>query len=115
MAFGIIIKGKESRKGFFPHYNSAMGKYIHTKEDYRNEMKKGGYVPYDPKVEPKKKPYKVSDDTRSLVKAIKRQSDSKGNFNPSGSLKGELRRRGALKTKDEISQIEKKAKEYGAL
>lgn len=114
MAFGIIIKGKESRKGFFPHMNTAIGKYIHTKEDYRAEMKKGGYVPYDSKVEPKKKAYKVSDETRGFVKAIKQQTE-KGEFKPSNSLKNELRKRGALKTKEELKQIEKKAREYGAL
>lgn len=36
---------KENHK--YKHYNRAMGKWIHSKEHYEHEMKKGGYITYD--------------------------------------------------------------------
>lgn len=88
---------KESKR-FKPHYNSALGKMIHTKDDYLKEMKKGGYVPYDDvkDSEPKRKEYKPSQWSMEMQKQIRLDTDSKGNYTPSGAFKAELIKRGTL-------------------
>lgn len=48
MSFGIIIRGKHepSRSNHFrAHYNHAIGKMIHTKDDYLRELKENGLIP----------------------------------------------------------------------
>lgn len=46
MSFGIIIRNSESKR-FKPHMNQAMGKYIHTKDEYLKTMKDMNLVPYE--------------------------------------------------------------------
>lgn len=109
MSFGIIIRSN-SRKSFHPHYNRAIGKYIHTREDYMKEMKDKNYVPYDPTVEPKAKPYSPSPWAHSMANQIKNDTDSRGNYKPSGSFLNELEKAGGLKkAPDQIASLDSKA------
>lgn len=57
---------------------------------------------------PKTKSYTPSDETRKLVKEIRRQSDKKGQFTPSGTLKDTLRKKGILQTKKERAETLKR-------
>jgi hypothetical protein len=80
----IIVKGKTTEK-FYPHYNRSLGTFVHTKEDYLKEMKKGGFVPYekDKDYEPKLQKARISEDTRHMVAHIKANTDKEGRFRPS--------------------------------
>lgn len=59
-----------------------------------------------------RKPYKPSSWGRDMVKQIKRDTDSKGNYKPSGSFLKQLDRRGYLPTKEQIAKTEQKVKNY---
>lgn len=104
----IIIK-----KGFERHWNRAFDKkpiWIDSKKQYDYEMKKRGMIPYDPDRQeaPKRKAYKVSEETREIAKAIKEQSDKKGNLNPSGKLMGELIKRKVVMKNSDLEKIKKR-------
>ena len=50
MSFGIIIRGKNQpskSKHFRPHYNTSMGKYYSTKDDFHKDLKDKGMEMYD--------------------------------------------------------------------
>jgi len=86
----IIIK--DHPKHFVPHMNRALGKYIHNKRQYLDEMKKGGYVPQkegdqiaEATQKARRKQYKASDNTRQFVNSLK--TDKKGNLKMSGRQK----------------------------
>lgn len=109
MSFNVG-KPKESMR-FKPHFNTAMGKMIHTKDDYLKEMKEKNYVPYDPSIDGgKRKEYKIGKDTEQVLRAIKSQSTGE-NFNPSGALKEELHRRGVLKTQEDLHKYKRSIEE----
>ena len=88
----IIIKGKNQpseNKQFKPHYNNAMGKYIGSKEEYKQTMKDMNLVPYEkpkPKEEPKYKPSKWAHEMANEIK----RSDGK----PGGVFYDQLAKRG---------------------
>lgn len=68
---------------FKPHYNRALGKMIHTKDDYLKEMKRQGVCPADsPDAVAKKYPrreYKPSAWAHDMVRAIEKSTDKDGN------------------------------------
>lgn len=121
----IIVKGNNSKgsskgssqyQGFTPHWNSAIDKnpiWIGTRQQYDRELKSRGLQVSDPDKEykPKRSDYKVTNKTRSVVKAISQQTDAKGNFNPSGSLKKELIKRKVIMKKSELEKIKSKLPE----
>lgn len=93
---GIIVKKETESKRFKPHMNYAIGKYIHTREEYLRELKQRDLIPYD---EAKKiaesrqkelnKPHKSSKWAHDMVEELKR---SKGK--PGGAYYAELEKRG---------------------
>ena len=80
MTFGIIVKK-------YDHYNRAMGKRITSKKHYQEEMKKGGYIPYDQacqiaeSIEQKRNNPKLelSQKAREIIETAKLTADRKGN------------------------------------
>lgn len=77
MSFNIIIRKYEG-------YNSAMGKYIHSKREYMNEMEKGEYISYEKacqiaeSVKNKKKSLELSAKAQEVIKTAYNSKDSKG-------------------------------------
>jgi hypothetical protein len=103
MSVSIIVRKHSTSRRFHPHYNSALGKYIHTKEDYLREMKSGGFEPYDPNVKEKGiKKHQMSPWVREVTNSIKEHT-KRGKFEPSGRLINEMKRRGCLYTKQQMA------------
>ena len=81
MPFNIIVKGKNqpsSSKRFVPHMNWAMGKYVHTKQDYLDTMKKMDLVPYEKPKEQGDPVYKSSKWSHDMVNEIQRSGGKPG-------------------------------------
>lgn len=94
----IIVKKTPSSMRFAPHFNRSLGHYVHTKDDYLKSMKAKGMEPMTTSENtPNRKEYKQSAWAKDVVKAVKSQTDSKGNFKPSGSLMKELNKTGVTK------------------
>jgi len=76
----IIVKKWE-------HYNRALGKHISSKRQYKEEMARGGYVPYEQgeqmakdAQERLKKPYDgLSPKARAVIATAKLNKDKDGN------------------------------------
>lgn len=75
------------------HYNRSMGKYIGSKKQYTEEMKRGGFVPYDEgcnladrAAEKLHKPYILSPKAESLIKSARLMTDRKGKLNVGNRL-----------------------------
>lgn len=69
----------------YDHYNRAMGKYISTKKQYYDEMKRGGYVPSDEANNladnhNKEKQWVPSDKCINMIKNAKDMTDKDGNI-----------------------------------
>lgn len=75
-----------SQVNFKPHYNRALGKMIHTKDDYKAEMKRQGMVPQkeadqmakDFKERTYKSYDKPSDEALSLMRGIGMKHPDRG-------------------------------------
>ena len=91
-------------KPFPKHFNHALGKMIHTREDYLKEMKAQGCEPYRPESVRKvnSKPYKPSQWAHEVVRAIDRQREKDPNAALSGSVRAELEK---AKTKQVPKEI----------
>ena len=96
----IIVKKYSDSMRFKPHMNYALGKYIHTKKDYKADMKKGGFIPYDSNRDysPKRKKYQLQKDTKEMIAYISRNKDEKGGVMLSSSF---------------LDALEKKKKGFG--
>lgn len=73
------------RKGFQAHYNSALDKVIHTRQEYDREMKSRGFVTFEKGqqlAESAKvtKTWTPSKDLTDKLRYIKNRCDSKGNI-----------------------------------
>ena len=88
MSVGIIVKNYE-------HYNHSMGKMIHSRKQYQEEMKKGGYIPYERAQEQAEKtrrsqttdPRSLSKDALGLAKAaFEAKRAGRGGERPSGRM-----------------------------
>lgn len=72
-------------KNFQPHYNSAMGKVIKNERQYKEEMKRGNYIPYEEAQQrtahlvESRKNFTVSEKATDWMRDVKSSSDSKGN------------------------------------
>jgi hypothetical protein len=83
----IIVKNYE-------HYNRSLGKYISSKKQYDEEMKKGGFVSFEKGCEIAErareklhKDYKeLSPKATEIIKFAQLISDKKGNIKPSDKL-----------------------------
>lgn len=63
--------------------------------------------------EPTRKPYQASKWCRDMVNQIKRDTDSKGNYKPSGSFVNELEKKNKTKQPDkQISNLDTKQGGY---
>jgi hypothetical protein len=73
-------------KNFQPHYNMALGKIIVNERQYKEEIKRGGYIPYEQAQEQvasnmeKRKNFQVSDKAMDWMRDVKSSADSKGNI-----------------------------------
>lgn len=83
---GIIVKKYE-------HFNRALGKQIHSKKHYDEEMKKGGFVSYEKGREDARnardrnqKRYTPSPDALAIMRAAKNRTDKNGNVKLSGAM-----------------------------
>ena len=72
-------------KNFQPHFNSALGKVITSERQYRDEVKKGGYIPYEEaqerdrqKTEERNK-FVVSDKAVEWMRSVRSSADRRGN------------------------------------
>jgi hypothetical protein len=83
----IIVKNYE-------HYNRSMGKKITSKNQYNEEMKKGGYVPFEKGQElarqacdNRKKDYDyLSTKASEVIKSARNSTDKKGKVHMSDRL-----------------------------
>jgi hypothetical protein len=83
-------------KNFKPHFNRAMWKQINTEKQYKEEMKRGNYVPYEQGVEQARKNReeqgkmgfdKMSDKAKELSKAaFDLTKQGRGNERPSDRM-----------------------------
>lgn len=69
----------------YEHFNRAMGKHITSKRHYQEEMKKGGFVPFEEaesianKAQREShKDYEPSEKLLNLVSSVKCRADKKG-------------------------------------
>jgi hypothetical protein len=102
---------KESKR-FKPHFNEALGKFYHTKEDYLGDMKRGGYEPYtgEAKAPAREKPDTAP--TNAVLRAIRDCSNRDGSFTPGSALKQELMRRGVIMTKESVQAYQRKVEDF---
>lgn len=66
----IIVKKYEG-------FNRAMGKYIRSRKHYEEEMKKGGYTPYE-EVSPKRMQWVPSADLKKTLGEVYQQKEVGG-------------------------------------
>ena len=74
----IIVKNYE-------HYNRTLGKYINTKKQYFEELKRGGFVTQEEgnrlaEKHQREKKWKPSQDCIEMIKATKNVADKNGNI-----------------------------------
>lgn len=103
----VIIRGDGESKRFKPHMNMAIGKYIHTREDYLRELKKNNLIPQEEarkiaeqKKRERERPHKPSKWAHEMVEELRR---SKGN--PGTAYYKELEKKGY--GYDRIQQMKK--------
>lgn len=78
---GIVVKKYEG-------YNRAMGKYIHSRKHYEEEMAKGGYIPFR-EVSDKSMKWVPSADLKKTLGELKVTS-KKGKINCGSKLKKKM-------------------------
>ena len=89
----IIIKRYEHFNRSFKNWDTSKGKYISSKKQYEEEMKRGGFVDYEKgsriaeQNNIKNFDYKgLSPEAENVIKAARLISDNKGNIKPSDRL-----------------------------
>lgn len=78
----------------YEHYNRALGKRIYTKHQYSEEMKRGGFVPFErgqelarQACENNKKDYNyLSEKASEVIKSARSSTDRKGKVHMSDRL-----------------------------
>lgn len=77
-------------KKFEPHYNVALGKVVTSQRQYDEEVKRGGYIPYEEceqRAERNRERHQwkgVSDEAVEWTKGVVAKADKKGNVRLSG-------------------------------
>lgn len=86
MSFNIIVRD-------YSHYNRTLGKYIHSKRQYENEMAKQGYVSMEEGEriaekarENMRKPYILSKKAKEVIYCAKNSADRNGKVSISDKL-----------------------------
>ena len=89
----IIIKRYEHINRAFNNWDTPKGKYISSKKQYEEEMKRGGFVDYEKgcriveQANLKNSQYKgLTPQAENVLKAARLQTDSKGRIKPSDRL-----------------------------
>ena len=93
MSFNIIIKSYEHLNRSFPKWDTPKGKYISSKRQYDEELKRGGFVEYEKgcRIAEQKKSQKVdykglTPQAENVIRAAHNISDRKGHIKPSDRL-----------------------------
>lgn len=93
-------------KDFKPHYNSALDKVITNERQYKEEMKRGGYIPYEEAQErvasakAKRDQFRVSKDAQDWMRDVKSSSDRKGNVKLSDRQIALLKEKGTMTNRE---------------
>ena len=93
-------------KEFKPHYNSAFGKVIRNEREYKEEMKRGGYIPYEQAQEQtaarkrERDKFSISDDAKEWMKNVRSSADRKGNVKLSDRQIDMLKERGTMTNRE---------------
>ena len=93
-------------KKFKPHYNVAMDKVITSQRQYDNEMKRGGYVPYEQAKErvahnlEKQREFKISGEAIDWIKSVKDSADKDGNVKLSDRQIDKLKECGTITNRE---------------
>jgi hypothetical protein len=93
-------------KNFQPHYNSAFGKVIKNERQYKEEMKRGNYIPYEEAqqrtaalVEERSR-FQVSEDAIDWMRDVKSKADRKGNVRLSDRQIQAMKDRGTMTNRE---------------
>jgi len=93
-------------KDFKAHYNSALGKVIKNERQYKEELKRGNYIPYEQAKEitasnmEKRNKFRISDDALAWMKSVKNSADRKGNVKLSGNQIDFLKEKGTITNRE---------------
>lgn len=89
----IIVKNYEHVNRSLPNWNTPKGKYINSRKQYEEEMKKGGFVDYEhgsriaEQNNINKDTYTaLSLEAENVIKAARLIKDRKGNIKPGSRL-----------------------------
>ncbi len=88
----IIVRNYEHVNRALPNWDTPKGKYIGSRKQYENELKRGGFVAYEDGLRiaeqsSKNCEYKgLSNQAENVIKAARLSSDSKGRIKPSDRL-----------------------------
>ena len=96
-------------KRFEPHFNRSLDKAITSERQYREEMKRGGYISYEEAKERDKnsqekrdaEKFKVSKPVVDILRSVKDKSDRKGNVKLSDRQIDAMKKHG-LRTGEKI-------------
>ena len=89
-------------KNFTPHYNSALGKVITNERQYKEEIKRGGYIPYEEAQErtaalkESRKNVAPSEKAVNWMRDVRSSADAKGNVKLSDRQIEVLKETGAV-------------------
>ena len=87
-------------KNFKPHYNIALDKVVTSERQYKEEMKRGGYISADAGNEivkrnlEKQREFKVSKNAEQWMREVKLKSDRDGNVKLSDRQVDAMRKMG---------------------
>lgn len=92
MSFKIIVRNYEHTNRSFPNWDTPKGKYIRSKRQYEEEMKRGGFVDFEQGNRVAEQTNKYLDNreltpkAQAVIKAARLQTDRKGKIKPSDRL-----------------------------
>ena len=104
-------------KNFTPHYNSALGKVITSERQYKEEMRRGDFIPYEAGQErtaaalEKRKEYRTSEKAKDWMRDVKSSADSKGNVKLSDRQIDVLKEAGTMTNRENPALKEAMANE----
>ena len=92
----IIIKNYEHVNRSLPNWDTPNGKYIGSRKQYENELKKSGLEPYNGRGQPTHKKWVPSQDLHRALGEVKAAADRRGNINLSthGRLVDKMKKMG---------------------
>jgi hypothetical protein len=90
MSFGIVVKKYEHHNTAFKNWDSPKGKYIRSKRQYVEAMKREGMVPYEQAAEMARRTeeklqnpkLELSKKAHEIIETAKLIADRKGNIKP---------------------------------